>query len=206
MTEFESGELTVYFGPMYSGKTTALIDDMHRCEIAGLRSVLFKPKIDDRGEGVEVVRSRLNLCREAVPVSIENPAEILAKLPKNVDVVGIDEVQFMSTEIVAVISDLIKGGKIRVSVAGLPTDFRGEPFGAMPILMAKADRLVQSTAVCTFRENGSRRTCVIPATRTQRLINGQPASWDSPIIQVGNTELYEARCRRHHIVPGKPIK
>jgi thymidine kinase len=109
------------------------------------------------------------------------------------DVVAIDEVQFFDWEIAPVCGLLADRGK-RVLVAGLDTDFRGEPFGPMPLLMAQAEQVDKLSAICVV--------CGAPASRTQRLINGQPANYDDPVILVGATELYEARCRHCHDVPG----
>ncbi|MCK5430050.1 MAG: thymidine kinase, partial [Anaerolineales bacterium] len=105
---------------------------------------------------------------------------------------AIDEAQFFDNEIVAIASDLADQGK-RVIVAGLDTDFRGEPFGPIPILMAQAERVDKLHAICM--------TCGEPASRTQRLIDGEPARYDEPVVVVGAAELYEARCRKHHKVP-----
>jgi thymidine kinase len=107
-------------------------------------------------------------------------------------VVGVDEAQFFDGEIVPIVQKLADQG-IRVIVAGLDTDFRGEPFGPMPVLMACAEVVDKLHAICMV--------CGEPASRTQRLVNGSPARYDDPIVIVGAAELYEARCRSHHIVP-----
>ena len=108
--------------------------------------------------------------------------------------VGIDEAQFFDDGIVDVVSALAERD-LRVIVTGLDTDFRGEPFGCMPTLMAKADKLDKLSAICMV--------CGEPASRTQRLVNGSPAHYDDPIVIVGASEMYEARCRRCHSVPRK---
>ncbi len=123
---------------------------------------------------------------------LKKPAEILPKIDKDTTVVGIDEAQFMDAEVVEVAQELAERG-IRVLVAGLDTDFRGEPFGPMPILMSKAERVDKLHAICMV--------CGDEASRTQRLVNGKPARYDDPVVIVGASEMYEARCRVHHEVP-----
>lgn len=200
MTNDESGELAVYFGPMFSGKTTALLAEVNRLEIAGYKSQIFKPSIDVRDTGV---RSRDG--KERLAIRLKSSSDLVAQLTTEVNVVALDETQFFDKDIVDVVDYLTKNLGLRVIVSGLPTDFRGEPFGPMPELIAKADRTIQTVAVCTFfRDLGLREKCETPATRTQRLLNGVPADWESEVIQVGDGELYVARCRRHHIVPGRP--
>jgi len=190
-------EITVCFGPMFSGKTEGLIDGLVRARIAGLPPLAFKPAIDNRGEGSTVIKGKAG--SEFPAISIREPKEILKAVGKETRVVGIDEAQFLSPAIVEVVRQLSQTGK-RVVVAGLPADFRGEPFGPMPDLMAIAHKLIQFTAVCTFR-NGEDEICGSEATQTQRLIGGKPAGYDDPIVLVGGSEAYEARCRKHHFVP-----
>jgi thymidine kinase len=127
---------------------------------------------------------------DAIPVN--NAAEIVQKIDKDTTVVGVDEAQFMDAEVIQVVQDLAERG-IRVLVAGLDTDFRGEPFGPMPILMSKAERVDKLHAICMV--------CGDDASRTQRLVNGKPARYDDPVVIVGASEMYEARCRLHHEVP-----
>jgi thymidine kinase len=106
--------------------------------------------------------------------------------------VGIDEAQFFDTEVVQIAEELAASG-IRVLVAGLDTDFRGEPFGPMPVLMSMAEHVDKLHAICMV--------CGDDASRTQRLVNGKPARFDDPVVIVGASEMYEARCREHHEVP-----
>ena len=108
--------------------------------------------------------------------------------------VAIDEAQFFDDEIGPIVQHLADQG-LRVIVAGLDTDFRGEPFGPMPELMAKAEIVDKLHAICMV--------CGESASRTQRLVNGQPAYYEDPVVIVGAAELYEARCRQHHQVPHK---
>jgi thymidine kinase len=107
-------------------------------------------------------------------------------------VIAIDEVQFFDWTIADVCEELANQGK-RVILAGLDMDFRGEPFGPMPLLMAQAESVEKLQAICVV--------CGAPASRTQRLINSQPANYDDPVILVGASEVYEARCRQCHEVP-----
>ncbi|MGB9880674.1 MAG: thymidine kinase, partial [Anaerolineae bacterium] len=127
---------------------------------------------------------------DAIP--IEKASDILKHLDPDTTVIGIDEAQFFDEAIVTLVQELANRG-IRVIVAGLDTDFRGEPFGYMPILMAQAERVDKLQAICMV--------CGEPACRTQRLVNGKPAHYNDPVIIVGASELYEARCRKHHVVP-----
>ena len=106
--------------------------------------------------------------------------------------VAIDEAQFFDDEIIQVVEELA-GRNIRVIVAGLDTDFRHEPFGPMPVLMARAEHVDKLQAICMV--------CGEPASRTQRLVNGKPARYHDPVVIVGAAEMYEARCRTHHEVP-----
>ena len=106
--------------------------------------------------------------------------------------VGIDEGQFFEDAIINIVEDLVNQG-IRVIVTGLDTDFRGEPFGPMPILMSKAEVVDKLHAICIV--------CGEQASRTQRLVDGEPARYDDPVVIVGASEMYEARCREHHQVP-----
>jgi thymidine kinase len=127
---------------------------------------------------------------EAVPV--DSSAQIARELNSLADVIAIDEAQFLDAGIVPIVSDLASSG-YRVILAGTDTDFRGEPFGPMPQLMAVADSVDKLHAICVI--------CGGPAIRNQRLIGGKPARYDSPTIMVGGTESYEARCRHCHQVP-----
>jgi thymidine kinase len=111
-------------------------------------------------------------------------------------VVAVDEVQFLDDGITQVAHALAARG-VRVILAGLDTDFRGEPFGPVPALLAAAEVVTKLTAICVV--------CGAPATRTQRLVDGRPARYTDPVILVGAREVYEARCRRCHEVPGGPM-
>ncbi len=184
-----TGSLEVICGSMFCGKTEELIRRLRRAEIARQKVQVFKPIIDNRYQSAKVA-SHSGAAFEALP--IENSAHIFDHLKTDTTVVGIDEAQFFDPEILDVILRLVKEEK-RVICAGLDTDFRGEPFGMMPTLMALAEHVDKLQAICMV--------CGEPASRTQRLVNGNPAFYDDPIIIVGASEMYEARCRSHHIVP-----
>jgi thymidine kinase len=189
---FDGGWIELICGSMFSGKTEELIRRARRAQIARQKLQVFKPGLDDR-YGVEKLASHDGVSWDAV--SVQDARQILDLVKSDTQVVIIDEVQFFDRSIANVCNVLADAGK-RVIVAGLDTDFRGEPFGPVPLLLAEAEVVDKLQAICVV--------CGAPATRTQRLIDGQPASYDDPIIMVGASEVYEARCRRCHEVPGKP--
>lgn len=186
--EHRVGSLEVITGSMFSGKTDELIRRLRRARIARQAVQVFKPSIDARYQ-VDKVTSHAGGEFEATPV--EHARAIQEQLLSETTVVGIDEAQFFDEAIVPVVHALADQG-IRVIVAGLDSDFRGEAFGPMPVLMATAERVDKLQAICMI--------CGQPASRTQRLIDGVPAHFDDPVIVVGASELYEARCRQHHVV------
>lgn len=188
----EASWLEVITGSMFSGKSEELIRRVKRAAIAKQNVIVFKPAIDHR-YGVEKVAAHNGTSVDCIPV--DGAEDILNHVDDQVHVVAIDEVQFFSDEIIEVCQKLVNLGK-RVIVAGLDQDFRGEPFGPVPILMALAEQVTKLNAICVV--------CGRFASRTQRLIDGQPARYDDPIILIGATENYEARCNRCHEVPGKP--
>lgn len=188
----EASWLEVIAGSMFSGKSEELIRRVKRAAIAKQSVLVFKPALDYR-YGVEKVAAHNGLRIDCVPIS--EPEDILRQVNEKVDVVAIDEVQFFSPVIIPVCQSLVRAGK-RVIAAGLDQDFRGEPFGSVPILMALAEQVTKLNAICVV--------CGKPASRTQRLIDGAPARYDEPIILIGATENYEARCSRCHQVPGSP--
>lgn len=188
-----SGRVEVICGSMFSGKTEELIRRVRRATIARQTVQVFKPAIDSRYT-FQRVTSHNGQDFEAIPVS--EARAIFDLLLPGTTVVAIDEAQFFDATIVAVVDQLAARG-IRVILAGLDTDFRGEPFGAMPDLLCRADDVIKLHAICMV--------CGEEATRTQRLVNGQPANYHDPVIMVGASEAYEARCREHHVVPGREI-
>ncbi|RAK09831.1 thymidine kinase [Halanaerobium saccharolyticum] len=187
----KSGWLEVITGPMYCGKSEELIRRLRRVKIAKQKVKVFKPVLDDRYSKKDVVSHSGNSI-EAVPV--DHPEEILERIDAAVDVVGIDEAQFFHEDLVEICENLADRG-IRVILAGLDRDFRNQPFGPMPELMARAEYVDKLHAICI--------QCGEPASRTQRLIDGEPAAADDPVILVGASEVYEARCRSCHAIKGE---
>jgi len=187
-----SGSIEVICGSMFSGKTEELIRRLRRAQIARQKIQVFKPAIDLRYTD-KAIASHNGLQENAIPVN--DSAELLAHLDATADVIAIDEVQFFDTSIVDVCNTLADQGK-RVICAGLDMDFRGVPFGPIPQLLAIAERVEKLQAICVV--------CGAAASRTQRLIAGQPAYIDDPVVLVGASEVYEARCRAHHQTPQRP--
>ncbi len=188
---YNGGWIEIVCGSMFSGKTEELIRRIRRARIAKQKVQVFKPALDDRYH-TEQVSSHNGLHWEAVPVG--NAREILDRLMPDTTVVAVDEAQFFDWELSEICNEMASRG-LRVILAGLDVDFRGEPFGPMPLLMAEAEEVTKLQAICVV--------CGAPASRTQRLINGQPAAYDDPVILVGGSESYEARCRHCHEVPRK---
>lgn len=190
----QSGWLEVICGSMFSGKSEELIRRVRRAQFAKQEVKVFKPAIDNR-YSEEAVVSHNGTSVIAIPVSCAS--DIRKHITTHTDVVAIDEVQFFDEHVVNVVQQLADEG-YRVIVAGLDQDFRGEPFGPVPTLMSIAESVTKLQAVCTV--------CGSPASRTQRLIDGRPASYYDPVILIGASESYEPRCRHHHEVPDHPIK
>jgi len=188
----DGGWLEVICGGMFSGKTEELIRRVRRAQIAKQKVQVFKPALDDRYARVKITaHSGLNIEAQ----SVQKAEEILEVVRPKTSVVAIDEAQFFDRQLTDVCRTLADSGK-RVIVAGLDMDFRGEPFGPVPHLMAEAEMVDKLQAICVI--------CGDAASRSQRLIDGRPASYDDPIILVGASEAYEARCRHCHEVPGRP--
>ena len=185
----DHGWIEVVFGPMYSGKSEELIRRIRRAKIAKQKVQVFKPEIDNRYSKDNVVSH----CGEKEEgIAVKNSSDILRLLDEDTDVVAIDEAQFFDKGVINVVTYIADRNK-RVICAGLDTDFRGEPFGPMGDLASIAEFVDKIQAICMV--------CGNPATRTQRLINGKPAKYSDPIVLVGATESYEARCRKCHIIP-----
>ncbi|MCR5095439.1 MAG: thymidine kinase [Erysipelotrichaceae bacterium] len=189
---YRDGWIETISGCMFAGKTEELIRRIKVLEFAKKEIMVFKPKIDNRYSNTRVV-SHAGSSVESFVVS--DAIEILEMVKPTTQVVAIDEAQFFDDNICAVCNELADRG-IRVMAAGLDTNFKGEPFGPMPLLITEAEFVTKLAAVCN--------KCGAPATRTQRIINGKPASYNDPIILVGASESYEARCRHCHEVPDKP--
>ncbi|HHX80497.1 MAG TPA: thymidine kinase [Acholeplasmataceae bacterium] len=191
--QVKDGWIEVIAGSMYAGKTEELLRRVRRIQFAKKKVLIFKPKIDNRYSSNEVV-SHDNGRIESI--DIETTEEIYTHCaPELPYAIAIDEVQFLGPEVIDVCENLADKG-VRVIVAGLDKNFRGEPFGIMPELLARAEFVTKLDAIC--------QVCGAPATRTQRLINGEPAHYNDPIIKVGAKEQYEARCRHCHVVLEKP--
>lgn len=183
------GSVEVITGSMFCGKTDELIRRLRRATIARQKVKVFKPILDNR-YAVEKVTSHAGSDYDAIP--IEKTEQIFRYLEADTTVVAIDEAQFFDSQIIEIVQKLANRG-LRVIVAGLDTDFRGEPFGSMPAVMAMAERVDKLHAICMV--------CGEAASRTQRLVNGKPAHFHDPVVIVGAAEMYEARCRQHHVVP-----
>ena len=187
---YTAGWVHVICGCMFCGKTDEMLRLLRRFSIAGRTVMLVKPALDTRTDQVTVI-SRSGAKHNAVAVE---RADDIPAMVGDADIVAIEEGQFFDERLPDVVEQLADAGK-QVLVTGLDRDFRGIPFGPMPRLMALADQVTKLTAICM--------TCGEPATRTQRLIDGAPATADSPLIVIGGLgdETYEARCRLHHEVP-----
>lgn len=192
--QYHEGWIEVICGCMFAGKTEELIRRINVLSYARKNILVFKPKIDDRYSTTEIASH----AGSKVPcIVISEAKEILDHVNYDTDVVAIDEVQFFDEDVVDICEYLADSG-LRVMVAGLDKDFRGEPFGVLPDLLTRAEFVTKLTAVCA--------KCGAPATRTQRIINGKPASFNDPIVLVGAKEAYEPRCRHCHEIVEKPIK
>lgn len=183
------GSIEIITGSMFSGKTEELIRRLRRARIARQRVQVFKPILDTRYH-VEKVTSHAGSEFEATPVA--RASDVLPLVNPETTVVALDEAQFFDDDVCHLAHTLTERN-IRVIIAGLDQDFRGEPFGPMPRLIAMAEQVDKLHAICTV--------CGNEASRTQRLINHEPAFYDDPVVVVGASELYEARCRAHHRVP-----
>jgi thymidine kinase len=184
------GWIEVIAGVMFSGKSEELIRRVRRAMIARKKVQVFKSHLDERYQGLYAVSSHDGRSVEAVP--IDSSIQIAQQLNALADVIAIDEAQFLDAGILPLVRSFATRG-LRVIIAGTDTDFRGEPFGAMPQLMADAELVDKLHAICVI--------CGGPASRNQRIIDGRPAGYDSPTIMVGGRESYEARCRHCHQVP-----
>jgi thymidine kinase len=184
------GWIEVIAGVMFSGKSEELIRRVRRSIIARRRVQVFKSHLDERYAGIYAVSSHDGRTVEAIPV--DSSRQIASCIDPTAHIVAIDEAQFLDAGVVGLATSLAERGR-RVILAGTDTDFRGEPFGPMPQLMAVAEVVDKLHAICVL--------CGSPASRNQRLIEGMPARYDSPTIMVGGQEAYEARCRACHQVP-----
>lgn len=190
---FDGGHIEVVCGPMFAGKTEELIRRIKRLEYAKQKYLVFKPKIDDR-YGDEVIQSHNKNSKKAI--NIEQSTEIYKYLKEDINVIIVDEAQFFDQKLPFVLDDLADKG-YRVIVGGLDRNFKGEPFGPMPEILALAEVVTKLTAICQISGK--------PATRTQRIIDGKPAKYSDPIVLIDAEESYEPRSRNKHIVLGKEL-
>ena len=182
------GKLEVICGSMFSGKSEELIRRVRRAEFAQLSTQVFKHCLDNR-KTIDHINAHSGDKLSAI--AIDSVTLLQEFLLDDTEVIGIDEVQFFSEDIIPVIQKLVAQGK-RVIVAGLDLDFRGIPFGCMPMLLALADSATKLQAVCMI--------CGTDAHFTQRLVNGKPAKATEPVIVIGAEECYQARCRECYAI------
>lgn len=188
----KEGWIEVITGPMFAGKTEELLRRVKRLEYAKKNIIVFKPLIDNRFAEDAVVSHNNNKTKS---VNISKAEEMFNYVTKETEVIAIDEIQFLDDRTLDVINTFADAGK-RVIVSGLDTDFRAVPFSFMPELLSMAEYVTKLSAVCV--------KCGAPATRTQRIINDKPAKYLDPIVLIGASESYEARCRKCHKVYRKP--
>ncbi|MFC4619875.1 thymidine kinase [Camelliibacillus cellulosilyticus] len=188
----KTGSIECICGGMFSGKSEELIRRVRRATYGKQKVQVFKPAIDDRYSDEAVVSHD---GKSIIATPIDRSGEILESLEADTDVVAIDEVQFFDRDVITIVRSLADRG-FRVIAAGLDMDFRGEPFHPVPEIMAISESVTKLNAICV--------SCGAPASRTQRLINGEPARYDDPTILVGASETYEARCRHCHVVKDAP--
>ncbi|MDP2930764.1 MAG: thymidine kinase [bacterium] len=183
-----SGVLEVITGPIYSGKTDELIRRLRQVVYTHQGLQVFRAAVRET-DMEPLIHSEAGTKFPAIAVN--KSVKILELVQPETQVIAIDDVHFFGGRIIPVVDQLIGRG-LRVIVAGLDLDFRGEPFGSMPTLIAKADKVVKLPAICAV--------CGEPASRSQRLVDGKPAHYDDPPMFVGLSEKYEPRCRQHHKV------
>ena len=183
--------MKVLTGPMYSGKTSALLSEVRRYLIAGKSVALFKHQMDDRYGSGEKVVSHHGTSHETTALGVSSADQLVEHLQsRKYDLVAVDEIQFFDIDTVDLLIDLPD----EVIVAGLDMDCYGTPFPVTKELMARADDVVKFKAVCTQRHSGN-RICGQPAGMTLMCGATPVVSDDSPVVQVGGTESYEARCK-----------
>jgi thymidine kinase len=182
------GKITVICGSMFAGKSEELIRLARRALYAKKRVQVFKPSVDTRYDDAKVV-THMGVAHEALPVA--NVAQMRANLHPDTDVVLVEEAQFFDAGLVEFAVRCADSGR-EIICAGLDQDFRRQPFGPMPSLLAVADEVIKLRAICM--------RCGAPASHTYRMIDGKPAHWDDPVILIGATESYEARCRNCYTI------
>lgn len=190
--QFKPGWIEVISGCMFAGKTEELIRRIKVLQFAKKNILVIKPSIDDRYSDDEIASHSGYRVKS---INVNNALEILDYVQIDTEVVAIDEAQFFPPDLIDVVEALADSGR-RVMIAGLDRNFRGEPFGIMPTLFSRAEFVSKLSAVCV--------KCGAPATRTQRLVNNQPASYNDPLVLIGGQDSYEPRCRHCHEVKDKP--
>ncbi len=191
------GEFEVYFGPMKSGKTHELLNRVEKLNyVTGVNFKFYKPSLDERDKDIKA-RNTLGKTYPSTFIEASNPYKLLDEIGEE-QVIGIDEAQFFSNDITDVVEELKKDKNVIASFLDL--DFKGEPFGPAPYLIAMADKVKKLESVCDYEG------CNNSAKYTQRFIDGKPAHANSPLVLIDNHENYEARCKEHHIVPGKDTR
>ncbi len=178
----DTGWIEVIAGCMFSGKTEELIRRLRRAKIAKLEVKIFKPKIDNRYSENEIVSH----SEQSLPSIIVDNSKAILEQSENAQVIGIDEAQFFDNDLIEVCNQLADRGK-RVIVAGLDQDYRGIPFEPIPQLLAVAEYITKTLAICV--------NCGNPADKTQRKIKSGER------VLVGASDSYEARCRKCHYIP-----
>ncbi len=186
------GTLIVITGSMFAGKSEELIRQVRRALYARKKVQVFKSALDNRWDSAAIATHN-GVRFEAIPAS--SSADLERLVEPDTEVIAIEEIQFFDEGVVALCDRWANEGRT-VIVAGLDQDFRGQPFGFMPVLLALADEVIKLRAICA--------RCGQLASKTQRLVDGRPASWDEPTILIGAAEKYEARCRRCHRVLNAP--
>lgn len=189
----KKGRLEVICGSMFSGKSEELIRKLRRAKIAKKKTIVFKPSIDHRTSLAHVSSHDGNKFNA---IAVDSPLHIIEQTHIDTNIVGIDEAQFFSHELINTVLDLVNDGKT-VLVAGLNLDYRGVPFGPMPTLIALADKITKLSAICII--------CGDEAYFSQRIVNGHPAKYEDPLVQIGAEEAYQARCRNCFIIDKKPL-
>jgi thymidine kinase len=186
------GKVTVICGSMFAGKSEELIRLVRRALYAKRKIQVFKHALDERYERT-MLATHMGVTHEAVPV--KDTKELVVSVNKNTDLIAVEEAQFFDKGLADACVAWADEGR-DVICAGLDQDFLLEPFGPMPKLLAVADEVVKLRAICVI--------CGNPASHTQRIVDGRPAAWDDPLILIGATETYEARCRNCYKIRRAP--
>jgi len=195
MYKYNGGWIETITGPMFAGKTEELIRRITRADIADQNILVFKPKIDNRYKNDKIVSHNGNEIKSYVVDNTQDILSFIGKPYNKYDVIAIDEIQFIKGDNITDLLNTLANNRIRVITTGLDMDFRGEPFSNMPEVITVSEKVDKLTAICN--------KCGNVATRTQRIVDGEPASYSDPTVIVGASESYEARCRKCHEVKGE---